>query len=499
MDYVINSNKLCKSHYCEVHIIKRVTAPNDLLIAKIFNNSENNFYRNELEILTKLNQNPTNDNIIKMKTDNIHLILDNDIYGANTVYLIFDYLEHENLLKYLSYGSRKTDIDEDLVKSFAYKLIKAISSMHKKNIIHNKLDIENIMLNNEFDPVIIHFSEATLYNGEIKNIHEDFIGLAKILAKLITNGRFSHFTINQKGNKNILYIRDCVGNYYSAHKFWLCFQNISADFQNFFIKLLTKSKNLNFDDLFEQPWLKNFNNNNEIIEETRKYVKDIYDKNISNEGECQIENHNYSNAILEEDKNKDNISLFFQYESDMKSVFDENIYDIFSKMSIEKTKFELKGIISDYLLIELSNYDKCSSFFIKFMFNLYTYFELEKKLDNFLISVVKPILMDNAYLSFDINIENINNNDTIENLDESNDEDYIIPDELSGVFEENEQTLMINLELIQYIDTNKKENDKDKFYLVFNYKSGEISYYYHCVKFIKDKAKSILKSFFNEK
>ena len=107
--------------------------------------------------------------------------------------------------------------------------------------------------------------------------------------------------------------------------------------------------------------------------------------------------------------------------------------------------------------------------------------------------------MDNAYLSFDINIENINNNDNIENLDESNDEDYIIPDELSGVFEENEQTLMINLELIQYIDTNKKENDKDKFYLVFNYKSGEISYYYHCVKFIKDKAKSILKSFFNEK
>jgi serine/threonine protein kinase len=429
-----------------------------------------------------------------MKTDNIHLILDN-IYGINTASLIFDYLQHENLVKYIRYGWEKTEISEDMVKSFAYKLIKAISSMHKKNIIHNKLDIENIMMNEKFDPVIIHFSEATLNNGEIKSVQEDFIGFAKILAKLITNGRFSNFAIYPKGTKNILYVKDYLDNSYSARKFWSCFQNISEEFQNFLIKLLTKSKNLNFDDLFEHPWIKNFDNNNKIIEETRQYFQKIYEFNLKNEEECQIENHNYSDVILEEDKNKDNLSLF----SNMKSVFDENIYDIFSKMTIETTKFELKGIISDYLLIELFNYDKCSSFFIKFMFKLYTYFELEKNLDKFIISVEKPKPMDNACLSFDININNINNDDHIENLDESNEEDYIVPDELNYAFGEIEQTLIINLELIQYIDTNKKENDKDKFYLVFNYKSGEISYYYHLVKIIKEKAKLVLRSFFNEK
>ena len=500
MDYIINSNKLCKSDYCEVHIIKRENNPNDLLVAKIYYDAQHHFYRNEREILIRLNQSPTNDNIIKMKTDDIHIILDNNINGANTVSIIFDYLPHENLVKYLCFGETKTDITEDMVKSIAYKLIKAISAMHKKHIIHNKLDIENIMLDEKFEPVIIHFSEATLKEEEIKDTHEDSIGLAKILAKLITNGKFSHFGTFPKGNNNHLVIYDEVGLPHVPKKFWLFFKDsISVDFQNFF-KLLIKEKQINFDELLNQPWLQQFNNDSGINEETRKYFERIYELNILNEKECLTENHDFSNAILEEDKSKDNLSIFSQYDSDMKSAFDQNIYDIFSQMKIETTNFELKGIISDYLLIKLSNYDKNSSFFKKFMYKLYTYFDTLKKLEDFSISVKAPKPSNNSYLSFDININKINNNN-MENLDSQFiDDDYIIPDDIDDVFEENEQTLMLNLELIHYNDINNKiENDKDTFYLVFNYKVGEISYYYHCVKIIKEKAKLILNSFFKEK
>ena len=514
-DYIIYSNKLCKSDYCEVHIIKRVSNPNDndpnvndsnvndpnyLLVAKIYYNAQDHYYLNEQEILNKINENPTNDNLIKMRNDNIHILLDNNIYGANTVSLIFNYLKHENLVKYLRYGGEKTDIDEDMVKSIAYKLIKAISTIHKKNIIHSKLDIENIMLDENFEPVIIHFSEATIKEGKIEDTREDSFGLAKILTKLITNGKFSHFEIKEKGNSKCLYIYDIIGHSYSPKKFWHFFEDsISLDFQNFF-KFLIKEKLINFDELLNHPWLQQFNDDNEIKNATKNYFKRIYDLNILNEKECLTESHDFSNVIFEEDKNKDNLSIFSQYDSNMKSAFDQNIYDIFSKMKIEATDFELKGIISDYLLIKLSNYDKKSTFFTKFMYKLYTYFESIKKFEDFSISVVEPKPNKNSYLSFDMNINKINNN--TENIDELIDEDYIIPDDIDDVFEENEQMLMINLELIQYndiINNNKLENDKDEFYLVFNYKVGEISYYNHCVKFIKEKVKLILNSFFKEK
>ena len=505
-DYIINSNKLCKSAYCEVHIIKRVSEPNDLLIAKIYYNAQNNYYRNELEILQRINQAPINNNLIKMRNDNINLLLDNNIYGENKVYIIFNYLKHENLVKYLRYGELKTDISENIVKSIAYKLIKAISSMHKKNIIHSKIDIENIMFDDKFEPVIIHFSEATLKESKIKDTHEDSIGLAIILSKLITNGKFSHFDSKEKGKSKYLIIYDNIGTPLSPKKFWFCFNDkISLDFQNFFKKLI-QEKYINFDELLNHPWLQQFNDDNEIQNLTKNYFKNIYDLYISNEKEFSAESHDFSNAIFEEDK-KDNLSIFSQYETDMKSVFAQNIYDIFSKMKIESTDFELKGIISDYLLIQLSNYDKKCTFFVKFMYKLYTYFESIKNLEDFSISVEEPKPNDNSnensYLSFDININKINNDNNIENLDELIDDEYIIPDDIDDVFEENEQTLMINLELIQLNNINNKnsklENDKDKFYLVFNYKVGEISYYYHCVKIIKEKVKLILNSFFKEK
>lgn len=268
--------------------------------------------------------------------------------------------------------------------------------------------------------------------------------------------------------------------------------------------MITKKK-LNFDDLLNEPWLKQFNDDNDMKNLTKDYFKRIYELNILNEKDYLTESHDFSNAIFEEDKSKDNLSIFSQYDTDMKSAFDQNIYDIFSKMQIETTNFELKGIISDYLLITLSNYDKKSTFFTKFMYKLYIYFESIKKLEDFSISVEEPKPNDksneNSYLNFDVNINKINDNN-IENLFELIDDDYIIPDDMDDVFEENEQTLMINLELIHFNDinsNNKGENDKDKFYLVFNYKVGEISYYYHCVKIIKEKVKLILKSFFKEK
>ena len=133
------------------------------------------------------------------------------------------------------------------------------------------------------------------------------------------------------------------------------------------------------------------------------------------------------------------------------------------------------------------------------MFKLYANLEHIEKLKELTIKNDKP--KEDSFLSFTININLIEGkNDNNDEDDELIDEEAIIPDEAVDENEEIDQTLIINLELAKYKEKDMNEiqnnDNSDKFYLLFNYIQGEISYYYHCVKIFKEKAKMILKSFF---
>ena len=90
------------------------------------------------------------------------------------------------------------------------------------------------------------------------------------------------------------------------------------------------------------------------------------------------------------------------------------------------------------------------------------------------------------------------------NEDDFINEENLVPEEVENEFEEIDQSLVINFELVKFKENNKNENkeneninsNKEIFYLLFNFSQGEISNYYHCVKIFKEKAKIILKSFF---
>ena len=505
MEYVIDSNKLCKSDYCEIYRIRNKNLPNDILIAKIYRDQTNPYYINESQILQVLTHSQNNEHIVKLKLDEIKLIIDNDIFGHNPAYLIFDYLPHQNLVKYIKDGEMKTQINEKMVKCFGYKLAKAIRTIHQNRIIHNKLDIDMIMFDINFDPVIIHFSEGTMHENEITNNKVDLIGFAKILAKLITNGRFVDFKIKIKDSKKYLYLCDNARNLKSPKKFWIPFgDSISEEFKQFFISLL-RNEYLNFNEILNDPWFNGINSDANIEEETRKYFSGIYEKNILNEKEFSTEKYDYSKVIMTDNKSNEDLSLFSKFSHDMKSESVQNIFNIFSELPIRETNFELKGMISEYLLIELSNYtnNNNNNFLVQIMFKLYSEFSEIKEFKDFTVSIEPAQPEENPYLSFDINLnkndENENENIICDEDEFIDDEDCIISDDIEETFEDNEQTLMINLELIQLINNNKQKNKKDykdKFYLVFNYKQGEISFYYHLVKIFKEKAKSILKSFF---
>jgi serine/threonine protein kinase len=99
-------------------------------------------------------------------------------------------------------------IKEIYVKLLCYKLLKGLQKCHENNICHNKIDIKNIMFDNDFNPIIIHFSEASLINN--KNFNKDFIGLGIVLAKLMTSGKFISYKYD-KNKKRFVFIHKLGG------------------------------------------------------------------------------------------------------------------------------------------------------------------------------------------------------------------------------------------------------------------------------------------------
>ena len=72
--------------------------------------------------------------------------------------------------------------------------MQGLQKCHEKNILHNRIDLKNIMLDSEFNPVIIHFSESNLINDN--NFQKDFEGLGLTLAKLMTSGKLKKWGYN---------------------------------------------------------------------------------------------------------------------------------------------------------------------------------------------------------------------------------------------------------------------------------------------------------------
>ena len=115
-----------------------------------------------------------------------------------------------------------------------------------------------------------------------------------------------------------------------------------------------------------------------------------------------------------------------------------------------------------------------------------------KDLEGFTIKMDE---LKSSLLTFSVSIDLIeeeNNSDEDEIIEET----CIVPDCADDESDDIDQALIIDLELVKYRENNP---DNNKFYLLFNYRQGEISYYYLCVKKFKEKAKLALKSFLGQK
>ena len=500
MNYVINSNQIGSGTVGKVFQIQNLEPPYNKLIAKIFEEQGYEYYIKEKNILLELSHsnNSNNDYIIKLKNYDITLDFV-DYFPYNSNFLIFDYLKHGNLSEYLRDMENFTPISEKYVKLFCYKLLIGLKTIHNNNICHNKMDINNIMLDDDFNPIIIHFSDASKNNS---NFRKDFIGLAKVIAKLITSGKF--FNI-KPANKCF----EIIDNFHRMHKdtiFWKMFEKeISGEFIKFFNILVKTKKGLNIDDLIENEWLKEVKNNDnrkEIEENLKKYFKERYEK-ILYFNNNSIQNIDMNNIITTNNNNYSNNSLFNLYSFNSNRSLDNfneqnNHYDL----SIQKLNYEPKGILFNYIQIILKNNKSDNNGFLFDFMN-----DFEKSIKK--LKEVSDVEWSKDYLSFFINFEDNlifeeeNNNknnyqDYCFNNDENNDinnSDSNNHDCNDDIFDEDDyedEPLIIKIDLLKYNKKNSYDIYNDKYYLMFNYVQGGIYNYYYYLKIIREKANSLL-------
>ena len=506
INYIICSNQMNSGINDKVFKIVEISQPNKLFIIKIFEEMKRKEYEEEKSILSLLkdsSNNPQNNYLIKLKDIEVRLEY-SDNYRMNSNLLVFDYLHHGTMCDYLYMMPNINHIKEIYVKLLCYKLLKGLQKCHENNICHNKIDIKNIMFDNDFNPIIIHFSEASLINN--KNFNKDFIGLGIVLAKLMTSGKFISYKYD-KNKKRFVFIHKLGGTkkkgVLEESQFWEIFEinnniKISKEFKQFF-DILVKSKNaLNIDDLLNNEFLKDIiNNQKEIETKLKKDFEADYNEIVKSKEQDKQEIDIYS--ILNLDNTEDN-SLVNPRKRGSKTSFDrirsleEKEGNLYEHKVLKSIKCEPKGIQFNYIEINIKDneilyLDALEKLMIDLENNIRE-FKYEKDIDINIEHDSKNWAFCIAFEEKEIDEEN-NIEDNIDNIEEET-------DAISEDLNDNELIpLVIKIELFELEKDEKLTHSMNpidrKYYLMFNYIQGDISDFYEYLKIIKNISIRLLK------
>ena len=191
-----NSEEIKHIHSNVIYPLKKGNLKIEL-IAKLYDYSRTKFYQNESLILKNLDSiySDQKESLFFLMYKNIpnYQILPNfpeKIRSFNGNILFYDYLPRLSLLDYICRAKEK--INEIHAKYLCYELLNSIKKLHFINICHKALDIKNIMFDANFDLKIIDYAEAEIIenNNEGFKLNKDLFDLGKILAKIISQGKF---------------------------------------------------------------------------------------------------------------------------------------------------------------------------------------------------------------------------------------------------------------------------------------------------------------------
>ena len=262
-----------------IYLVKSI-ATEEIYAAKVYNCSRENylFYLKEVEIMKKLSLNNT-PGIIRLITYGEEPIIRDGIPDENIVkYIIMDYMPNKDLFYYIK---KQRGLTEREAYTIFRKIVEAINHCHKQGICHRDLKLENILLDENNNPVICDFGFASLIEEkdkkltdilgtehycppEIKRPYDGFkvdsFSLGVLLFTLIFAG--FGFSEAKKSNKlyKLIYMNKFeeywkeIGKKYGKDKV----DNISKEFKRLFFRLVAydPNKRLSTEEILNDDWMK---------------------------------------------------------------------------------------------------------------------------------------------------------------------------------------------------------------------------------------------------
>ena len=342
-NYKIINIQLGQDKHSKVYFLTENNSRNKYIV-KIYENSKYIFYENETNILSIIN------NIYENQENKYFLMFNNIQYTPNMFqipgevtpfnlkFLFYDYLPKLSLLDYISQIGQK--IKEIHAKFLCHEILTAIQNWHMINICHNKIDIQNVMFDENFNLKIIHFCEAILIDDINKGykLNVDLFQLGQVLAKILTLGKFKSIGIDKNTKKYVVF-----GNFPKSlskdgrleeSMFWSILSSqynidVSQQFLDFFHVLIKSKKSkelIDIDILLKNKWL------NEVINAIPKY-KEIFKNDFKYLYETIMENKEITDKINIDIKN-----FIDEYENEVCIINDNKLEEDYNKYGSDYSK-----------------------------------------------------------------------------------------------------------------------------------------------------------------
>ena len=256
--------------------------------AKIFKNSSN-FYLKEIEILNAIKKS-NNPYIINMIESNI--TENGQLPAGDQQYIILEYAPKGELFDYISLINN--GFKEKYCKVIFYKILKGIQACHNVGICHRDLKLQNILLNDNFNPKICDFGFATFNDKNLK----DYLGTLNYVApELYLKRPYDGFKVDifnlgvillnlatcwigfLEATKNDKYYKLIIDKDYK--KYWFKvgknINKISEELKNLYIKMISfnPEKRPTIEEILNDEWMKEINVlNKEEFEKLENKIKE---------------------------------------------------------------------------------------------------------------------------------------------------------------------------------------------------------------------------------
>lgn len=424
---------------------------------------KNKLFNNEIEVLKKLSTERKKHitYLVDYGKGFITKDSENNNDKKSVPYYVIDYYPKKSLFYYLT--KKEDGFEENLAKIVFKKILEGIKRIHEENICLLDINVDNILLKENYEPVItnfcfaakIHYQDGNIIKIKKKNkiypysppemFGKEYAGdkvdifyLGIILFNLVTNR--NGFTSTKPSDKLYNLIKEQNYDLYwdSIHAEFNKLNKpftLSEEFKDLYIKMIAYKPEYrpSIDEILNAPWMKNANN--------------FYDSELFHELIMLDDKLKSDNEILESSLD----TKCVDYNSRNRSFYDDAKQYFDYEMAPKKIKIN-DLCANNYVIIK--GYMRA----VEFMNSLIGV--ISKKDKNCYIEVSKK------KLKFQLIFENETNENSVED-NEENDEDEI---------ELEECVILIKL----------YEDEKGNHVISFTKKEGELKEYYKKYLLIKD-------------